>query len=65
MIVVIPVAVTLCSSFERSRVTSPPVYALVAIPAEIATVVSEPDDETVAPVKLREVCSVPLGVPLL
>ena len=64
MIVVIPVAVTLCSSFERSRVTSPPVYALVSIPAAaIATVVSEPTDVTVAPVKLSETCDVPLEVP--
>ena len=35
----------------------------VPIPPEIAIVVSEPDDVTVAPVKLSEVCSDPLGVP--
>ena len=39
------------------------VDAAVVIPAEIAIVVSEPDELTVAPVKLSEVCSVPLEVP--
>ena len=64
MSVVIPVAVTLCSFFERFSETTPPLYALVLIPVVlIVTVEPAPDAVTVAPEKLMEVKLVPFEDP--